>query len=697
MKAITPGCTVGSILMNISRVDSFDYEIIGQYGALKRTRREKGKQYLNCVAAFDIETSRLKEIEQSVMYIWQFQLEDQTVIGRTWEEFRTFLLNLRKYLIGSCLVVYVHNLSYEFQYLKGVYDFQADEVFAIDERHVLKCTMLDCFELRCSYQLTGLSLDQFTKRYNVENMKLSGAEFDYDKLRLPDTPLTDRELEYCVNDVKGLVQALKKKMQLEGLTVANIPLTKTGYVRNDVRKALQNNVKGIRNILPSPAVYVLLREAFRGGNTMSNRYYTDEIVENVRSMDIVSSYPNVLLKYRLPMSRFYPEEDCSVSTLKSLLGKKALLFRISFTNIRLKEITCGCPYLSKDKCRYIRNIVNCNGRILSADYLETTLTDVDFNIIRSMYAWDDCRVSDLYSANYHMLPVNLRRVIMKYYTQKTVLKNAKEGTDEYIYYMTNKEMLNSCYGMMVQDPCKDSLVFVGGEEVFIPENRSVADLIEINNRKAFLSYAWGVWCTAIARQCLQEAIDQAGDNFVYCDTDSVKYVGDLDLSEYNRRQVEEAIRWGAYAKDQNGEVHYLGVFEDEGYKLPNRFATMGAKKYVLEDSEKKLHVTIAGVVKYIKDSEGNRVPVSALELGKLENFKEGFIFNKAGGNESIYNDNVNYDVVVNGRKITVTDNIVIRPSSYTLGITEEYRRVLLGLTSVKYSAYDVIGRYAVKS
>ena len=683
--------------MNTLSVDQFNYELLKDYGVLKPTRRERGKRYLNCIAAFDIETTRLKDIEQSVMYIWQFQLEDHTIIGRTWEEFKTLLLNIRKYITGSWLVVYVHNLSYEFQFLKGIYDFQADEVFANDNRKVLKCNMLECFEFRCSYQLTGLSLDQFTKRFNVDNLKLSGAEFNYDKIRLPGTPLTDRELEYCINDVKGLVQAMKKKLLLEGLTVATVPLTKTGYVRNDVRKALRNNVRGIRNILPGTQVYILLREAFRGGNTMSNRYYTDEIIENVRSMDIVSSYPNILLKYKLPMSKFYPEEDCNVATLKTLLGKKALLFRISFTNIRLAHITCGCPYLSKDKCRYIRNIVNCNGRILSADYLETTLTDVDFQIILSMYEWDDCKISDLYSANYHMLPVNLRKVIMKYYTQKTVLKNAPEGSDEYIYYMANKEMLNACYGMMVQDPCKDTLVYVGGEEVFIPENKSLADLLEANNAKAFLSYAWGVWCTALARKCLQDAIDAAGDNFVYCDTDSVKYIGDLDLSEYNKTQIDESVKWGAYATDQNGEVHYLGVFEDEGYKLPNRFATMGAKKYVLEDSEGKLHVTIAGVVKYIKDANGNRVPVSAQELGKLENFKEGFIFNKAGGTESVYNDNVNMDVTVDGQKLTITDNLVIRPSSYTLGITEEYRRVLLGLTSVKYSTYDVVGKYTVKS
>lgn len=682
--------------MNILSVDNFNYELLGKYPRLRRNNRKQGKRYVDCITAFDIETTRLKSIEQAIMYIWQFQIDEYTVIGRTWEEFRKFVIGLKQYLSGAYLVVYVHNLSFEFQFLKGIYSFQADEVFATDNRKILKCLMMDCLEFRCSYMLTGLSLDQFTKRYNVESQKLSGAEFDYDKVRYPDTPLTDREMEYCINDVKGLVQALQKKLSVEGYTLASIPLTKTGYVRNDVRKALKNNVKGIRKILPTPPVYILLREAFRGGNTMSNRYYTDDIVENVRSADIVSSYPNVLLKYKLPMSKFYPEEDCTVARLKELLGKKALLFRISFTNIRLTDITCGYPYLSKDKCRYIRNIVNCNGRILSADYLETTLTDVDFKIILSMYSWDNCEITDLYSANYHMLPVALRKVIMNYYEKKTVLKGAKEGTDDYIYYMLYKEMLNSCYGLMVQDPCKDTLTFVDGEEVFVSDNKPVAELLEENNKKAFLSYAWGVWCTAIARSCLQAALDIAGPDFVYCDTDSVKYTGSIDLSQYNQQQIDESIKWGAYATDQHGVVHYLGVFEDEGYELPNRFATMGAKKYVLEDKDGNLHITIAGVVKYKKDSNGNRIPISALELGKIENFKEGFIFTQAGGTESVYNDAVNMDIEIDGHRLTITDNLVIRPSSYTLGMTEEYRRVLLGLTNVKYSAYDVIGKYAVK-
>ena len=48
----------------------------------------KKRHYVGLTTAFDIETTLIEEINQSVMYIWQWQFgEDVTVIGRTWDEF----------------------------------------------------------------------------------------------------------------------------------------------------------------------------------------------------------------------------------------------------------------------------------------------------------------------------------------------------------------------------------------------------------------------------------------------------------------------------------------------------------------------------------------------------------------------------------------------------------------------------------
>lgn len=669
------------------RADEFRAADLMRFSTVKG-RKKKSRRYLRCVCAFDIESSRLPDIEQSVMYIWQMQIEDTTVIGRTWEEFFGILQDISAQIRGKYwMIIFVHNLSYEFQFLKGLYDFQPDEVFCMDSRKVLKCDMFDCIEFRCSYLLTNMSLAQFLKKMRVPDQK--GKDFDYAKIRYPWTELSEEEMLYCINDVRGLVEGLHRMMALDGDSLATLPMTSTGYVRRDMKRAMRSfNWKQLKAMLPGPEVYRLLREAFRGGNTMANRYYADEIVENVSSHDKVSSYPASLLTERYPMTPF-KRETSSVAHFRALLGRKnfALLARFEFFNIRLKDRLIGCPYIPKDKCRDLYGFTNANGRILRADHLNITLTDIDFRIILSMYDWDAMRVSDLHSAKYHMLPLAFRNVVMEYYRIKTELKGVPEDSEEFQFYQKNKEKLNATYGMCVEDPAKDQMVFRDGH--YEREDIPLADLLTRNNRKAFLCYQWGVWCTTWSRKALQDGIDLCGrysENFVYTDTDSVKSVNGVDFSGLNDRLEKKALRARAYAADSNGEVHFMGVWENEGYELPNRFKTLGAKKYVLEDSEGKLHITIAGVSKRS----------GAKELGKIENFREGFIFEKAGGTESLFNDDVDMTVTREGREIRITDNVVIRDSTYTLGITQEYRDILDGLIEIKYSDHDIYGLYKVK-
>ena len=673
----------------IIKPDEFNFNLLSELPIIERKKKKESRKYLDVVCAFDIEASRLKDIEQSVMYIWQLQFgSDITVIGRTWPEYFNFLEKISEYIRGvAYLVLYTHNLSYEFQFLKGMYDFDSSEVFATEPRKVLKCEMFECIEYRCSYMLTNMSLDKFLKKYNVENKKLI---YDYNKVRYPWTKLTDDELAYCINDVKGLVQALTLQLKHDNDTLATIPLTATGYVRRDVKEAMKSyNHKQLKEMLPSVKVYKALRECFRGGDTIANRWCSDEIIENISSCDIVSSYPASMLMCRYPMTRFVLEKPEHFRKLYKNKDK-ALLFKVIFIGLDLKENTQGHAYLSRDKCREIERGVYCNGRILRADYLETTITDVDFSIIEERYTWQEMKVFKLWSSNYAMLPLQLRQVIMNYYRIKTELKGSEEGSDDYLFYMKNKEKLNSCYGMTVE-AIKDELVFKDGQ--FVYEDKPLKELVAKHNKKAFLAYQWGVWTTCWSRRRLADGInvvtknDEEPFNFIYSDTDSIKYVGDISFKEYNDKVEAEAIRSGAYATDNNGEVHYMGVYEDEGYQKPNRFKTLGAKKYVLEDKDKKLHITIAGVNKKL----------GGIELGKLENFKEGFIFNKAGGTESVFNDNVDmYYLTLEGKKLHITDNIVIRDSTYTLGITAEYQAILNGLIEIKYSDHDIEGLYKVK-
>lgn len=637
--------------------------------------------YKNVIAAFDIETTRLEEIEQSIMYVWQLHLDGiGTIIGRTWDELWGLLKQFREELQKETLCIFVHNLSYEFQFLRAIYNFEKEEVFAVDSRKVLKCTMWDgAIEFRCSYLHSNMSLAQYTKKMGVEHYKLSGEDFDYSVRRFPWTPLTDAEIAYCTNDVVGLVEAIKKEMEMDGDDLYTFPLTSTGYVRRDAKAAMRKSRDhGVKDILPDYELYTLLREAFRGGNTHANRYYSERILHNVKSADRVSSYPEVMCNRQYPISEFHKSCDNSPDRVMSLITKqkKAVVCRVKLWGVRLIDEFWGCPYLSFDKCRNVINGSRDNGRILTADYLETSVTDVDLKIILEEYEFDNMEFKDVYYARYGYLPKPLIDVVLDYYRKKTELKNVP---GQEVYYTKSKNKLNSCYGMMAQDPGKKSNIFDPKPK---PDNRKQTDwleedtppekILEERSKYAFLAYQWGVWVTAWARYELEEGLKIAGHNFVYCDTDSVKYIGDCDFTEYNRAKKKRSTETGAYATDKHGETFYMGVYESDGSYAD--FATMGAKKYVYrETAGGETHCTIAGVNKKLGGKELD-------ENGGMTAFRRGFVFRKAGGTESVYNDHpTNGTIEIDGHKLLITPNIVIRDSEYTLGVSRDYASLLLDI------------------
>ena len=127
------------MLVEVGKIDWFAY--LSKFGLIeeskKRRRSQNKHRMLNVYTAFDIETSTLWLNEDkslydvhSFMYVWQFQVEEYTVKGRTWEEFFNWLDVLKAAIqkirdnnnlsVNPLLVVWVHNLAYEFQWLSGL-------------------------------------------------------------------------------------------------------------------------------------------------------------------------------------------------------------------------------------------------------------------------------------------------------------------------------------------------------------------------------------------------------------------------------------------------------------------------------------------------------------------------------------------------------------------------------------------------
>lgn len=660
--------------MRIVKPDEFDFDTFEKIPYQKRKRGNPGTRsklrYKDIVTAFDIETTRIVEIEQSIMYIWQWAIDDVCVIGRTWEEFLEFSKKLSDRLgEKEKLVIFVHNLSYEFTFLKGIYEFTTKDIFSLDGRKILKCTMYGNLEFRCSYLHSNMNLEEYLDKMGVEHQKL---ELDYNKRRFPWTQLSDQELSYCINDVIGLVEAVKIEMMHDSDNLYTFPLTSTGYVRRDAKACMRKiSHLWVKKQLPNFHIFTMLREAFRGGNTHANRYFAGRIVEDVAGYDRSSSYPDVILNKRYPIAQFIELGSITKDEFEYMyrVTHRAILMRVGFTNIRLRDDEWGCPYLSKDKSRNIEKGVYDNGRILIAEYLETTITDVDYSIIEEEYIWDDIYFLDVAYSRYGELPKAFKELVIEYYRRKTELKGV-EGED--LNYLRAKMKLNSIYGMMVQNNCKPPYIYEDGLLIEDPD-ADIEKLLEKDNKTRQLPpYHIGVWVTAHARKELEEAmleIRRQGGKFIYADTDSVKYIGEVDWNRYNRVRIRNSKHSGAYATDPKGITHYMGMLEEE---FPGRvvFSTLGSKKYCYVDSKGKLHLTVSGVIKTLGARELEN-------YGGIYAFKPNFIFRDAGGLEAVYNDHPCIsEYNIEGHTLKITSNVVLRPTTYTLGITSEYEYLL---------------------
>lgn len=680
----------------------------------RKLTNNKNINYYNIPAAFDIETSsfyqgeKKSENKRAVMYVWQFGMDNNVTYGRTWEEFLSLISVLKKAMgldKDNRLVVYVHNLPYEFQFIRK--RIKWDEVFQLQKRKPVYALTTDGIEFRCSLKLAGgKSLENVAKdlkKYPVQKMV---GYLDYNKIRTPITPLTRKELLYCENDIRVLLSFIQEKIEQDG-DITRIPLTNTGYVREYCRKKCYKRWKKYRKIISNltiePDEYSQLKRAFQGGFTHANHNYTNKILEKVSSYDFGSSYPAVMVLDKFPMSTAIKiNGKIEFKELKEILLRYCCLFDVEF--YELEPIRYQDHPISRYKCKNIINGRYDNGRVILAEYLKTTVTEQDFFTYLQFYKFSKINISNMriYEKNY--LPTPFVKSILSLYESKTKLKG---NVEEEINYNISKNMINAGYGMMVTDPVRD-------EEIYTPENtfekneRDIEISIEKYNKniRRFLYYPWGIWVTAYARANLFSGIISLGEDYVYSDTDSVKLLNVSNHKEYferyNRVIIEKIKKASQYhgipiemfsPKTRNGIEKPIGLWEYEGEY--NRFKTLGAKRYLtskfvvgneFEDNgilvqltELEHTLTLAGANK--------KRAMSYLRQTKkpFESFRDGLrIPNTHSGrltltfiDDEIEGDIVDmYGVPYHYHELSC---IHMEPSEYHLSITEEYIRYIEGI------------------
>lgn len=691
----------GSDQVTVYDVTDFPYDKLDTK-AMKCNNKRKCEEYLQTFGVYDIETTTIYEghapdwtvAPWAFMYHWQMSVGGYLIIGRTWEEWLQFFDLLEEVLQFNSnrqLVIYVHNLGYEFQFMRDFLNqyFDGFTVFASKARQPITVQTGRGVQFRCSYKLTNMSLEKAVKNeLGVVHIKATG-DLDYKKIRTPKTRLTETEVGYCVGDVISLYEMIERRLINEHDNLETIPMTSTGYVRRMCRKACRKDGhyrQLFKETEMNTYIYTLLKEAGRGGNTHANRYMSGRVWHNADSFDEQSGYPFCLCVFKFPINKFTPYGDVdTVEELDGLLQKYACLFRIVLQNPAVRE-SVTMPYIPISKCtKHGGDLKLDNGRVLSCEWLQMTVTDIDWEIIKKQYTWDSFAVSDMCTAKYDYLPECLLESIREVYKDKCLLKWQKEeakknGTDPGdIPYLYNKikNRLNGIFGMMYTDPVKEeNTVNDNGEWVINDPDVATALKKFYRSRNSFLYYAWGVWCTAHARKHLQRLLDLTGEGTIYCDTDSSKAVN-VDIEAIEKVNIEIADlsrKRGAFAT-VGGKDYFMGVYEHENEEPISEFKTLGAKKYAYVDTD-GLHCTVSGVSKKL----------GARELKTIDNFKIGFVFKDAGGMELYYNDNVGiHQETVNGCTFTTASNVAMIDGTYTIGITDEYAEL------IKLNNYEIIG------
>lgn len=440
-------------------------------------------------------------------------------------------------------------------------------MFLVDVREPLYCVW-GKVEFRCSYKLAGVGLERFMKDMNVPR-PLQKTEMNYDIVRYPWSEIDADDLVYMRNDVVGLSCAIKALLKANGDTLNTIPYTSTGYVRRMAKKVLFPYNGILRGLVPTLHVFELLREAFRGGDTHANRFYVGKMLYNVGSDDRESSYPYELVNKKFPLTEFRETTD-DIKTILSNSEKFGYVFRVRLEHVELKK--WHQPYISFSKCRNIKNYLLDNGRILYAESLETTITEIDLIILLEDYniSLHDITIIECYKSLKRYLPYEFRKLVIDLFIKKTELK----GGEDKIAYAESKKKINALYGMTVQNTLKDDIAYLFSTDEYYLIDTKEEKLAKMK-RSPFLPYAVGVWVTAYARQDLKAFMWIVGRDFVYADTDSVKYIGIYTPTDYNNRMVAEAQKLGYKAVDRKGVNHYMGVYENEG--VSEKFVTLGQR------------------------------------------------------------------------------------------------------------------------
>lgn len=486
------------------------------------------------------------------------------------------------------LIIFVHNLKYDIYALldglKANFGINPDETMIIKSKIIR--LVAGNFEFRDSLVLTGLSLDKSGKEFDIpEKYRKKNGFWDYDILRTPESPLSNDEIAYAVNDVLALEQIIRAIMKLHNIKrIRSLPPTKTGFVRRTIRSAVlqDDEHKERMKFQLTEESDRLANRAYHGGISDISRFDSMHYgCGHIGDFDMTSQYPFVLCTQKYPIGDSIVDPAKSADDLDTLVDEGWGFFAdITIHRCKIKQDMIS-PLLTNDWYKILddhpyNNFFGSRVYESHTDFVHT-VSSVEWVELKKYF---DLDIDVNYCERFHLarLPKVFVSTILDAYADKTIYKGDAENETK---YRLAKIVVNSIYGICGTSPLyQDKTLDLETWEI---RDLTMEEFIRKAQRekpkKRFVDYRWAPYCTSYARSFLARALALVGHDAIYCDTDSVKFRNynheyDEWFEQENDRIIDilkqSAKELGIYVdrfmpKDKKGRTRPLGVWDDDSF------------------------------------------------------------------------------------------------------------------------------------
>lgn len=442
-------------------------------------------------------------------------------------------------------------------------------------------------EIRDACLLFTCSLANFIRDTCPEYPKLEGT-YDYKKYRYYESDFTPEEIEYCRYDIYGFSVGLHRICEdfykefgldiLESYTAGSFAM-KYAAIQVPEHKELFPPVNFDRNFV-------------FGGRTFVNPNHAGKIIKKFTTVDAKSFYPSTMVYGKLP---YGPMKKITFSSeqLRDYLDRNPNKY--VFAHL----ISGICKY--EDMFSPIVTMDEKGNRDYPTHAGSAEKVYADDNILRDpKFKHKNCTwTCSIFDAKVGLLD---------YMYQVFQEKNKFKKLDKKALELAVKIILNATFGKFIQ---RDSVAEFDFFDGIITHTGTRTKL------NAWYHYApMGAAITANCRYLLTKFMNVLGDRFVYADTDSLTFTGDVPS------EIPIGIELGQWEVEASPE----GIWSNKKQAYVNKTGDgiFFQRKTYAKELDGKVHLTFCGIShKAVEERFPDGVSITELQSQMME----GVVFN----------------------------------------------------------------------